>query len=393
MTFRILTLDGGGYRGRLAALMLIQLQQAIDVVCDKRKIPRKSIKDCFDLIAGTSTGSLIASALTVGKSAQEVFNIFANDGRSLFPPQNPLLLLLKASLGPIYDGKALMKTLNTYLGDRRMSDLDKALLITVYDSWNNRPLNICSYDPGCEGIRLVDACRGSSAYPAAFPSHCLTANAETKSFFDELINDRSYFSYDLSCVGGSGIPLVDGGIAANNPAAVALAESKGSQKLKDWFSQKPPVDAHTGNGNDGDTLMVSIGTGQIPPDINYQSGRSYSVRNWTKAFGNPLLEMVYVGLSRANDELCRAILGADNHYRFQPVVLSETVKNPVISRNSVVLVTEEEKTAFGNAVFSATDEVDRVLDKVCYDYFNKNDVSADPSNPLLRLNSLAERLV
>jgi hypothetical protein len=75
------------------------------------------------------------------------------------------------------------------------------------------------------------------------------------------------------------------------------------------------------------------------------------------------------------------------------VVLSETVKNPVISRNSVVLVTEEEQKAFGNAVFSATDEVDRVLDKVCYDYFNKNDVSTDPSTPLLRLNSLAERLV
>lgn len=65
MAFKILSFDGGGYRGRLTALMLVELQKAIDTVCAQKQIPSKSILDCFDLIAGTSTGSLIAAALSI----------------------------------------------------------------------------------------------------------------------------------------------------------------------------------------------------------------------------------------------------------------------------------------------------------------------------------------
>ena len=102
MSFRILSLDGGGYRGLLASLMLVELQKEIDRACEEKGIPEKRIIDCFDLIAGTSTGSLIAAALSVGRSASEIRDIFINDGATIFPRQTWLSLLFSLKHGPLF---------------------------------------------------------------------------------------------------------------------------------------------------------------------------------------------------------------------------------------------------------------------------------------------------
>ena len=308
MAFKILSFDGGGYRGRLTALMLVELQKAIDTVCAQKQIPSKSILDCFDLIAGTSTGSLIAAALSIGRSADDVLDIFRNDGAAIFPSQSFIDLIFKAASVPLFDGSELENV------------LQKPLLITAYDSWNNRPLAFRSYDPACNGIRLFDACRGSSAYPAGFPSHVLKDDQETNPYFQSLRQKRSYFSFDHSCEGRDGIPLIDGGIGANNPAALALAESIGSQSLKTWLADQSPMPATA-----QETLLVSFGTGQMPPGINYAKGRGFSAKDWNGNLGNPLLEMMFVGYSRISDELCRTIIGDHNYFRFQPVLLPEAV--------------------------------------------------------------------
>ena len=300
MAFKILCFDGGGYRGRLTALMLVELQKAIDTVCAQKQIPSKSILDCFDLIAGTSTGSLIAAALSIGRSAADVLDIFKNDGAAIFPAQSFIDLIFKAASVPLFDGSELESVLQKHLGQTRLGEIKKALLITAYDSWNNRPLAFRSYDPACSGIRLFDACRGSSAYPAGFPSHVLKDDQETNPYFQSLRAKRSYFSFDHSCDGRDGIPLIDGGIGANNPAALALAESIGN---------------HSASAQE--TLLVSFGTGQMPPGINYKKGRDFSAKDWNGNLGNPLLEMMFVGYSRISDEICRTIIGEQNYFRFQ----------------------------------------------------------------------------
>ena len=134
MAFKVLCFDGGGYRGRLTALMLVELQKAIDTVCDQKQIPSKSIFDCFDLIAGTSTGSLIAAALSIGKSAAEVLDIFKNEGAAIFPAQSFVNLIVKAATAPLFDGSELEKVLQKHLGQARLGEIKKALLITAYDS-------------------------------------------------------------------------------------------------------------------------------------------------------------------------------------------------------------------------------------------------------------------
>lgn len=376
MAFKILCFDGGGYRGRLTALMLVELQKAIDSVCAQKQIPSKSILDCFDLIAGTSTGSLIAAALSIGRSAADVLDIFKNDGAAIFPAQSLIDLIFKAASVPLFDGSELENVLQKHLGQTRLGEIKKALLITAYDSWNNRPLAFRSYDPACNGIRLFDACRGSSAYPAGFPSHVLKDDQETNPYFQSLRAKRSYFSFDHSCEGRDGIPLIDGGIGANNPAALALAESIGSQ-----------------SATAQETVLVSFGTGQMPPGINYKKGRGFSAKDWNGNLGNPLLEMMFVGYSRISDELCRTMIGEQNYFRFQPILLPEAVDSVLITKNSVVRINAAEGKDFAGATFQATQGVNKLFDRVCDSYFYENDYTMDPDSPERQLHLLANRIV
>ena len=80
LTYKILSLDGGGYRGYLAAMMLCELQVAIDDQCQRKGLAPRSVLQCFDLLIGTSTGSLIAAALAVGMSCQQVARLFLEAG-------------------------------------------------------------------------------------------------------------------------------------------------------------------------------------------------------------------------------------------------------------------------------------------------------------------------
>ena len=75
--FRILSIDGGGIRGILPAKILTELEE--------RYLGAKSAGDYFDLIAGTSTGGIIALALSMGLRAKEILNLYVEHGGEVFP--------------------------------------------------------------------------------------------------------------------------------------------------------------------------------------------------------------------------------------------------------------------------------------------------------------------
>ena len=77
---RILTLDGGGIKGAFAASFLQTIEEATG----------KRIADHFDLIAGTSTGGIIALGLGLGMSTKEITQFYLNDGPRIFDQKNPL---------------------------------------------------------------------------------------------------------------------------------------------------------------------------------------------------------------------------------------------------------------------------------------------------------------
>jgi uncharacterized protein len=73
--FRILSLDGGGIKGAFTASVLATLEEDTG----------KSVVDHFDLIAGTSTGGILAIGLGLGLSAREICDFYASKGPEIFP--------------------------------------------------------------------------------------------------------------------------------------------------------------------------------------------------------------------------------------------------------------------------------------------------------------------
>ena len=153
--------------------MLCELQVAVDAQCLRKGVPPRSVLQCFDLLIGTSTGSLIAASLSMGMTCQQVANLFLDAGSKIFPSQSLADLFVKGASGPLFDGVQLEHVLKSCVKDTRLGGLSPALAITAYDPWNNRPLLFRSYEPSRGMIKLFDACRASSAYPGGFPAHLL----------------------------------------------------------------------------------------------------------------------------------------------------------------------------------------------------------------------------
>jgi patatin-like phospholipase/acyl hydrolase len=77
-TFRILSLDGGGIRGAFPAALLARLEEHLE----------HPIGRYFDLIAGTSTGGIIAIGLGLGLSATEILKLYVEQGPAIFDQEH-----------------------------------------------------------------------------------------------------------------------------------------------------------------------------------------------------------------------------------------------------------------------------------------------------------------
>ncbi|WP_204103686.1 MULTISPECIES: patatin-like phospholipase family protein [Spirulina sp. CCY15215] len=74
MTFKILSLDGGGMRGALSAKILQAVEREL---WEKKKL---KLHEYFDAIAGVSTGSILAAGLAKGKTCQELLELYQQNG-------------------------------------------------------------------------------------------------------------------------------------------------------------------------------------------------------------------------------------------------------------------------------------------------------------------------
>jgi patatin-like phospholipase/acyl hydrolase len=83
---RILSLDGGGIRG---ALTLGYLEKIEQILRERHKIPNLKLCEYFDLIGGTSTGSIIAAGLAIGMEVSEVKQMYLNVGEKVFTRNKP----------------------------------------------------------------------------------------------------------------------------------------------------------------------------------------------------------------------------------------------------------------------------------------------------------------
>jgi len=186
--FQILSLDGGGYMGMFSAAVLACLEDDLGT----------SIADHFDLIAGTSTGGIIALALAAGLPARRVVDFYLEHGPRIFGHRR--LRLPKQLVRSKYRTRPLHLALRDVLGERILSD-------------SRVPLVIPSYDLRSDDIKLFRT-----------PHHPRLIRDWREQMVDVALATSAAPTY-LGAHHLRGLRLVDGGVWANNPSIVALCEA------------------------------------------------------------------------------------------------------------------------------------------------------------------------
>jgi patatin-like phospholipase/acyl hydrolase len=134
----ILSIDGGSLKGALPAAFLAEIEEATG----------KRIVDHFDLIAGTSTGGIIAIGLGLGVPARTILDFYINEGPAVFRQDRPQLWAVEKLYRAArrlwrakYAPDRLKSALSSILGDARIGDSKARLLIPAYDS-NRRAVHV-----------------------------------------------------------------------------------------------------------------------------------------------------------------------------------------------------------------------------------------------------------
>jgi patatin-like phospholipase/acyl hydrolase len=279
----ILSIDGGGIRGLIPAMVLRELEGRLRDCTDG-----KPFSEVFDLIAGTSTGSLITMGLTLPKryphrpnaylnepamSVGEITDFYLRRGTEVFP-QDALngLRTLAHVFREKYDVKRLERMLEEILGSATLKDCLTNVLVTAYDTERGKPFlfkngSLESYaenssfggnlgkvkqmfsrrNPSGFGIgerdlnfALKDVARAATAAPTYFPPAKISPVP---------YNGESY------C-------LIDGGVFAVNPSLCAYVEAKKLfPKAKEF-------------------IVLSLGTGNLERRYSYNELKDWGYMEW-----------------------------------------------------------------------------------------------------------------
>ena len=230
MKRRILSIDGGGIKGVFPASFLTSIEESVG----------GPVADYFDLIAGTSTGGIIALGLGLGLKASEILHFYEVHGPVIFG-RNGVLRKLHRLVRAKYDSAPLRQALEQVFQARRLGESKARLLIPS--------LNI---ETGEVHIwKTAHSPRFKRDYRHSVVEVAMsTAAAPT------------YFSTYLSA---SGVPLIDGGVWANNPVAIAAVEAVG---ILGWGDQ--------------DLTILSLGCTTTALDLDWGRCHSLGILDWAK---------------------------------------------------------------------------------------------------------------
>jgi uncharacterized protein len=273
--FKILSIDGGGIRGIIPCAILAFIENNIG----------GNLCDTFNLIAGTSTGGIIALGLATNKPnedypyyAKEMLDLYKNNGKQIFPKREQDFTSRLGSLFEIsekisakpYNRANLEKILKDYFGDERLSNTQTDTLITTYDITKGKPFYFSSRlakshdnENNKEDFEIWEVAASTSAAPTFFtPS---------------IIKDRE----------GEDFVFVDGGVFANNPSILAFSEAKELWKAKNKKTFSPVV---TPDNDESPFYLLSLGTGVNRYKISSEDANNWRTLQWIE----PLLSNVFM---------------------------------------------------------------------------------------------------
>jgi uncharacterized protein len=272
---KVLSIDGGGIRGLIPALVLAEIE---------RRTGRR-IAEMVDLVAGTSTGGILACGLTRPGpdgtplySAEELAAIYVEEGPKIF--HRGLLKRIFSVEGLFderYDDDGLNDALERYLGDERLSGVLAELFVTAYDIKDRfafffrsaRARNDPTYD-----FPLVRVARATGAAPSYFEPAEVT----------DVAGARTY-------------PLVDGGVYAVNPSMCAYADVVAAGRADEL------------------QLLLALGTGEQTRSYAFEQARWWGQLEWAR----PILDIVFDGVADTIEFEAATLLG-DRYVRLQTVL-------------------------------------------------------------------------
>lgn len=258
--FQILALDGGGAKALFTAHVLARLERDLDI----------SINDSFDLFAGTSAGGIVALALGSGLAPSEIVGHYEELVHAVFPAARRRAWRRPRQLiAPIYSADALRAALKKVLGDRRLGDSAKRLVIPAWDVQRDAVhVFKTPHHPRLTrdwGIPMVDIAMATSAAPLYFPAARV-----------------------------DGHRLIDGGVWANNPSVVAIAEAVSM------------LDVQLAS-----IRVLNVGTVDQLTNHSKRLDRG-GLLNWAK----PIAPLVLNAGSRSAQGVAEHLVGKDSYTRF-----------------------------------------------------------------------------
>ncbi len=303
--YKILSIDGGGIRGVIPAIILAEIE----------KRTQQPIYELFDIIAGTSTGGLLALGLTKPKpntteptpqySAQDLIDMYIDYGGVIFYEslfEQMLGPLEDVMAGPKFSSEGRDEVVSKFFGETPLASCLKEVFVTSYDIEQRIPVFFTSqlekqqiesrqFRKLCLGFTLKDAAMATSAAPTYFePYHVATSH-----------NTSGYYS------------LIDGGMVANNPAHLAIMEAELTERAKGVELSK------------NDILLLSLGTGSLTSVYKYEEAKNWGLIQWAR----PLLNIMLDGGSELIAGELQRILEPKNienpglYYRYQTFLTQE----------------------------------------------------------------------
>jgi len=199
--FKILTIDGGGMKGLYSATILHHLEKEL------REAHGEEVRlvDFTDMICGTSTGGLIALALSLRIPTETICSFYAQHGPRIFgQARSKWSFVRQVCFRGKFSDETFRSALEELFGDRKVGDSACLLCIPTYDythgtygvfKFDHKEGALCRHND----ISMVDVALATSAAPTFFPLAEISSLSETQ--------------------------YVDGGVWANNPALVGFAEA------------------------------------------------------------------------------------------------------------------------------------------------------------------------
>lgn len=253
---RIISIDGGGIKGYLPAQVLAMFEM-------QEGTPLGAMAD---MLAGTSTGAILALGLAAGMSAADLAAFYQAKGPGIF--RRSWGKRLRSCFGVAdeqYSNDGLHAGLKEIFGDKKLSELATPCMAVAYEIETRQAIFFTSWDANRDPHRdftLVDVAMASAAAPTYFEP------------------------WAAMSVAGDRLACIDGGVAANDPAQCAVVEA-----LKTGH----PIES---------IRLVSLGTGREDRAYLLKHARNWGFAAWAR----PLLDILFAAASDITDHHCRHML-------------------------------------------------------------------------------------